>query len=467
MSFSCRQFGFGPYCGLVPKRDGAFFRRGGVLVCHRGARVFLAPDGLGERVAVMARYACRFFLKPHIAEWKAVLLRLCAWFVRKWNRRPIWLVSDRSDRADDNGRALFEYISALPRSEVPARCIFAIDRNCPDYEAMKGVGEVVDMSGWWYKVLFLASDFIISAYRTKAQRMPFGARTVDFLSGFFARRYRFVCLRHGISQNDQADDLGRHRLNARLLISATRLEYDSILGGRYGYGAREVKLCGMTRYDKLYDAPSGCITIMPTWRSYLTAGAGTNMLLSRETFAGGDFCLNYRGLLSDGDFIKACVAKGFRVRLMMHPNMRDSIGELNVSPLMEILPPETSYRDVFATSDLVVTDYSSVAFDFAYLKKPVVYFQFDREKFFGAQYKAGYFDVERDGFGEVETDLAALKRRVLEYAEGGCRMKDEYRARVDRFFAFTDKDNCKRVYEAILKADAEDRARTSPCYSRA
>ena len=35
-------------------------------------------------------------------------------------------------------------------------------------------------------------------------------------------------------------------------------------------------------------------------------------------------------------------------------------------------------------------------------------------------------------------------------------MKPEYVKRVDDFFAFTDKNNCKRIYEAILEAARED-----------
>lgn len=46
----------------------------------------------------------------------------------------------------------------------------------------------------------------------------------------------------------------------------------------------------------------------------------------------------------------------------------------------------------------MITDYSSVAFDFAYMKKSLVYAQFDREAFFeGQTYDEGYFNYETDG----------------------------------------------------------------------
>ena len=52
----------------------------------------------------------------------------------------------------------------------------------------------------------------------------------------------------------------------------------------------------------------------------------------------------------------------------------------------------------------MVTDYASVAFDFARLGKPVVYTQFDRGIFVQNHIsEPGYFDHERDGFGQSRT----------------------------------------------------------------
>ena len=96
-------------------------------------------------------------------------------------------------------------------------------------------------------------------------------------------------------------------------------------------------------------------------------------------------------------------------------------------------------------------------FDFVYLLKPVVYTQFDRGEFFSGEhmYMPGYFDYERDGFGEVETDYEATVDRLIEYMENGCTLKDEYRARIDGFFAYNDTENCRRVCEKLRELEAK------------
>ena len=113
------------------------------------------------------------------------------------------------------------------------------------------------------------------------------------------------------------------------------------------------------------------------------------------------------------------------------------------------------YNEIYAKSKLVVTDYSSAAFDFAYIRKPIIYTHFDKEEFFGGGHimgnAVGYFDYEKDGFGEVEYDKEGTVNRIIEYIENGCKLKPEYRRRIDEFFAFDDKNNCKRVYEKIIE----------------
>ena len=93
--------------------------------------------------------------------------------------------------------------------------------------------------------------------------------------------------------------------------------------------------------------------------------------------------------------------------------------------------------------------------DFSYLRKPVVYCQFDDVEFMsgGHVYIEGYFDYERDGFGEVCYDEESLIDTLIEYMKNGCKLKDKYRERIDNFFAFNDRNNCQRVYEEILKLE--------------
>lgn len=198
---------------------------------------------------------------------------------------------------------------------------------------------------------------------------------------------------------------------------------------------------------------------MPTWRAYLVTriNSETGKRELKAGFCESQYFAMYDKLINDQRLFDAAERLGYTISFLNHPNMSSTADVLSGDQRMKKLGGETSYREVFAQSDLVITDYSSIAFDFAYLRKPVVYYQADKDEFFsGAHtYEKGYFDYETDGFGEVEYSVEALVERIIEYMENDCQLKDEYRKRIDATFPFSDQNNCQRVYEEIVKLEGK------------
>ena len=53
------------------------------------------------------------------------------------------------------------------------------------------------------------------------------------------------------------------------------------------------------------------------------------------------------------------------------------------------------------------------------------------------------------GFGDVVNSEPILIDKIKEYYENNFRMEDIYLKRVDKFYKYTDKNNCKRVYDFL------------------
>ena len=236
------------------------------------------------------------------------------------------------------------------------------------------------------------------------------------------------------------------------------MEYQSVLQCAYYYDERQVKCAGLPRYDYLYDnaKEKNIITFMPTWRSYLAGNLDvhTDSRVLKKGIEDSSYCRMYRQIFSDSRLYEAADKYHYEINIMLHPTMPvECIEYFNCADSIKILDKNTRYRELFADSKLIVTDYSSTVFDFVYLRKPVIYYQQDADDFFSGKhtYDKGYFDYERDGFGEVEYTAEALVDRIIEYMENGCKLKDVYRDRIEKTFPYNDKDNCKRVYEEIMK----------------
>jgi CDP-glycerol glycerophosphotransferase (TagB/SpsB family) len=102
----------------------------------------------------------------------------------------------------------------------------------------------------------------------------------------------------------------------------------------------------------------------------------------------------------------------------------------------------------------MLTDYSSVAFDFGYTHKPLVYTFFDKDHLFQIHTvitNDGEFDFEKDGFGPVEYDYESTLKALIKIIDSGFKNDKKYIDRVNKYFKYHDDENCERVYNETLK----------------
>ena len=87
---------------------------------------------------------------------------------------------------------------------------------------------------------------------------------------------------------------------------------------------------------------------------------------------------------------------------------------------------EKSIQELLRECKYLITDYSSVAFDFAYMKKPLQYFQFDYEEFRKNHIPEGYWNYE-DGFGEVTHTVDECINKLIESVNCNFEMNEKYK----------------------------------------
>lgn len=374
---------------------------------------------------------------------------------KKSKRKELWLISDRVGKADDNGEAFFTYMNTVQK-DSGIETYFVLEQDSEDYERLSKIGKVVPFLSPEHLKLSLFADKFISAHGEDYIFNPFFGKAFLYKDIMYGQK--FVFLQHGVIQNDLSGWLRRDNKNISMFVTTTHMEYQSILDYDYDYDEAQVKCVGLPRFDYLKDnsAENRIITFIPTWRSYLVGSydAKSDKRVLEAGFEDSTYCQMFREVFSDRRLYEAAEKYGYQLRIMPHPAMPEKcFSYFNCDESVEILDKNTRYRDVFADSRLLVTDYSSAAFDFAYLRKPILYYQKDAEEFFSGKHtlQKGYLEYERDGFGEVSYTAGTLVERIIEYMERDCQLKDFYRDRIDKTFAYNDKENCKRVFEEIRK----------------
>lgn len=373
--------------------------------------------------------------------------------LRKRKEKQIWLFFDRIDKADDNGEAMFRYVMEQELPDVDA--YFVIGKDCSDYDRLKKIGKVIPANSMRHRLLFSMADYVLTSQANGFVENPFGKGEKYYRDLLHIPKVIF--LQHGITKDDQTRWLNRFEQDFTAFVTSSQREAESILSEPYYYKESQIWLTGMPRFDRLYHAEKKYILIMPTWRKNLmeqrwNEQKGVYRWEPYDGFRESKYCKKYSSLLQNQKLRTACRHYGYTLVFMTHPIMQPYQNLFDIPEEIQTFSYETSWRELFAWSDLMVTDYSSVAFDFAYLRKPIVYYQFDRDTFFqGHTYSEGYFHYDEDGFGEVVSEEESLVELLEQYMQKSCKLKPLYEDRIDQFYKYKDTENCARILECMMK----------------
>lgn len=362
-----------------------------------------------------------------------------------------WLISDQDMQANDNGEHLYRWIQHN-HPEIPIR--FLLNKNSHDWNRLKAEGfHLINYGSREHRKALDQCDFIISSHAD------------DYIINYFrepsdvVRKHSFVFLQHGALITDESNWLNRKDI--RLIITSSHEEYASIAydGNRYRFTSREVKCTGLPRHDELLrkNNPQKVILVMPTCIQSL-AGAVTGRSNARNDnpdFMNSTYAKTYLSLLNSEEFRDIAKRFGYRIIFFLDANIQQYLKLFELPAHIEIASPKTTgIQDLLGSGGLLVTDYSPVATEFAYLHKPVIYYQFDYKEMFENHKRLcakGYFDWRRDGFGEVVSTQEELLRVLEQTLQIGCQIMEPYAQRAKDFFAYRDGRCCERVFSEILK----------------
>ena len=241
-----------------------------------------------------------------------------------------------------------------------------------------------------------------------------------------------------------------HKQNTKfkIFIAGAKPEYDFLVD-KYEYDD-EIKYTGLARFDNIYnknsEADSQIILFMPTWRRWLTT---EESLISSEYYKKIMSFINSKKLnellLQNDKYLYFCPHAGLRnvCEVFKTQNDRVKIIDIETADIQELL----------LKGSLLITDYSSLHTDFAYMKKPIIYYQYDekefKEKHIGRAAFDTYYDYKKDGFGVVVDNELDLIYNIQKCINNDFKEKNIYQERIKTFFELYDNKNCERIFKTI------------------
>jgi len=381
--------------------------------------------------------------------------RLLARTLFRRRYRDAWVLLDRMTDADDNAERLFEHVR---RERPDINAWFVVLPGTPDFNRLRHAGEprLVAYGSFAWTMLMLNAIWVISSHADEGVAAP--PQILDLVG---APTWKFGFLQHGITKDDLSTWLNARRMD--LFVVSTEPELASVAGDGTSYvvTAKETRNTGLPRFDRLRakaagvpEADQDMVIVAPTWRTWLTLPniAREHRRELRDEFWTSEYMTAWMAILNSAEITAAARRRGWRLGFMPHPNFQHVLGEMSVPDHVVALAfAGSDVQELYARCPLLITDYSSVAFNLAYIDRPIVYYQFDRDRVLGGGHigRKGYFEYERDGFGPVVMDHAAAVAAIIAAIDHGPRPAPEYAARIAATFPTRDGHACDRVVAAV------------------
>ncbi|MFE7552403.1 CDP-glycerol glycerophosphotransferase family protein [Streptomyces gardneri] len=106
--------------------------------------------------------------------------------------------------------------------------------------------------------------------------------------------------------------------------------------------------------------------------------------------------------------------------------------------------------DLYLAADIMITDYSSVMFDYAHLKRPMMFFTYDLEHY-RDRLRGFYFDFEQDAPGPLIGTSDELIQAILDVDEVAAEHQEKYDAFHRNFCDLDDGHAAERLADLMFK----------------
>ena len=106
-------------------------------------------------------------------------------------------------------------------------------------------------------------------------------------------------------------------------------------------------------------------------------------------------------------------------------------------------------NELYIISDILITDYSSVFFDYANLKRPIIFYMYDLEHY-RDESNGFYFDIEKELPGKIIRTDDTLIEEILRITKE-FKYDEKYKKFNEKFNYLDDGNASKRVIEEVIK----------------
>lgn len=319
---------------------------------------------------------------------------------------------------------------------------YIVDKNCSQIENV----EEKYRKKFVYKYTFKHYLYFFSARALIGTESPGHAIELRVSNKHAVRRvysnkFQYVFLQHGVMYMVSLDSQGRSFFrrdggmpkDSKIVVSSQEEANHFIDLG--GFKQEELYITGLPKFDKnIWNKNADKIAIMPTWRPW-------EFNISRNDIKNSRYCKMIKEIING-------IPKELKdkIVLMPHPLMLEGLKD---SSLSKYIKKDFIYDEVLKETKVLITDYSSIAYDAFYRGSNVIFYWKEKD-YCMKQYKGHLMLNEENAFGIVCYNKQDLKRVIKNQYKNSQSKKNK--AKYKKLVEFHDNNNTQRLID-FLKRD--------------
>ncbi|KMK77402.1 CDP-glycerol glycerophosphotransferase family protein [Alkalihalobacillus pseudalcaliphilus] len=352
-----------------------------------------------------------------------------------------------------NPRAIYEYMN---ENDYPYKYVWSVNGNLINDFSTKGIPVVKRHSFKWFLIAARAEFWITNSRMPSWLPKPTHTTYIQTWHGTPLKKLVADMKEVHLAGNDRESyirDFHKESMHWDYLISANKFSTE-IFKRAFNFN-RQVLEVGYPRNDVLVNgndknasrdikkrlqipADKKVILYAPTWRDHeFHAGSYT-------------FSLNLDIEALKNRFEDDCV-----IILRLHYFVSEQLDTTEHPGFIYDFSKYVDINDLYLISDLLITDYSSVIFDYANLKRPMIFYTYDLE-LYREKLRGFYFDLESNAPGPIARTNEDLIKNIDEFIQFGSygQFAQKYNEFFNRFCYLDDGKASKRTVEYLFNKNS-------------
>ena len=149
------------------------------------------------------------------------------------------------------------------------------------------------------------------------------------------------------------------------------------------------------------------------------------------------------------DLMRKTLGEEYVLLLRMHYLIFEHLDVTDYEGFVYDFTDYEDIRDLYLISDVLITDYSSVFFDYAILKRPIIFYTFDIERY-RSKIRGFYFDFEKLAPGPLVFTTEDIIKHIKEFEDKGFYLSKNNEMFLNKFFYLESGKSSQRVVERVF-----------------